>query len=49
MGKSRAKRVVFEPYPDFRQLVTPTLREMKRDGLIDRKIYAVVPLVVEYS
>jgi DNA-binding HxlR family transcriptional regulator len=31
------------------KMLTQTLRSLERDGLVDRRVYATVPVTVEYS
>jgi hypothetical protein len=42
-GNLVASGAVVDRYPNFRHFLSQTLREMERDGLLDRKIDPVVP------
>ena len=35
--------------PADQKMLTPQLRDLERDGIIHRKVYAVVPPTVDYS
>jgi DNA-binding HxlR family transcriptional regulator len=48
-GTRRYSEVFYEVGEISKKTLTQTLRNLERDGLIDRRVYAEVPPKVEYS
>lgn len=48
-GKKRYSELQREINGISQKMLTQTLRRLERDGIVERKVYAVVPPMVEYS
>lgn len=48
-GKKRYSELQREINGISQKMLTQTLRSLERDGIVERKVYAVVPPMVEYS
>lgn len=48
-GTRRYSQLQREVHGISQKMLTQTLRNMERDGMVERKVYPVVPPMVEYS
>jgi DNA-binding HxlR family transcriptional regulator len=48
-GKSRTGELLRSMPGISKKMLTQTLRELERDGLVERKVYHVIPPMVEYA